>query len=559
VKATEIHKKETNRTKKKNTQQPAPKPVVGFWAGDLNNFQFIDPIIDRLGEHFQVRRFHYDRNDQAALNKALKESDLAWFDWANDAVVPASFNKSVDIPFVCRLHRYEVYGHFPTAINWQRINKLVFVSESVRESFKDRYPEYYGKTGCMVINNGIDLNRFNGDISRPRGKNVAYVGRLHYIKNPSLLLQCFAAIANKDPEHRFHVAGEFSEQVIEEYFWDQVKKLKLEDSLTYYGKIDSVNTWLQDMDYIILPSIIEGEPVSVLEAMATGVKPIVSNFVNAEKVLPAKYLFSTVDECVEMVTGKKFDRAEYRSYVEANNDIEKQIAEVKTLIESLLRESDYYKNSMKTQTADDWDILIPESRFLTPNDLEIFRDKLLTSTSEIIKVKVVYPIVDDHLIGRLEIAAVKKTITTNREETVDCKAICQEEIHLPYNDALEPFIAKQHVEALDKFIVHYKNAKTAKDKTVYARWLSLCLIELGRDRDALDILSDSIQLNADNTDLIYLYLAASLLGDNLDGIQGIADTVEELGDATGYPEFICDVKTKIEELLHRIPAQPLTA
>ncbi|MBI4733490.1 MAG: glycosyltransferase [Rubrobacteridae bacterium] len=548
-----------NVPKKRHSTKLTAKPVIGVWAGDLNNFQFIEPIIDRLKESFCIHKYSFDRNDLKALKENLAECDLAWFDWANDAVVPASFNKTIDIPYVCRLHRYEVYGHFPTTINWARINKLVFVSDSVRESFRSYYPDYFNTVESMVIKNGVDLNKFRGDLSRPRKKNIAYLGRLHYVKNPSLLLQCFAAIVKKDPEFKFHVAGEFSESVIKDYFWDQVKKLGLENSLTYYGKIDNADTWLQNMDYMILPSIIEGEPVSILEAMATGIKPIVANYINAENFLPEEYLFNTVDECVNLIMNGSFDRTQYRSYVEINNNFEDQVLSIKALIEELLLEAGHSKNLSGTVSEDEWDILIPESRFMSQNDKDEFRNKLLTSSAEILKVKVAYPIVEDHLIGRWEIAAIRKTIKTNRFEELNCSAICLEEIHLPYNDALEAFIGKQYQQALGKFVEHYKNSMNTMEKIVYSRWLALCLIELDRNREAIDILSDSIQLNSDNSDLYYLYLKASMLDGNMDGIAQVIETIYELGEAVSYPEFICDVQQKADELAGLLTANQVSA
>jgi glycosyltransferase involved in cell wall biosynthesis len=491
----------------------------------------------------------------------LQACDLAWFDWANDAVAPASFIKSIKIPFICRLHRYEVYGNFPGAINWERINKLVFVSESIHDYFRSHYPDYYEATSSSIIKNGVDTKRFNGDMNRPRGKNICYAGRLHFIKNPTLLLQCFAAIAKKDPEYRFHVAGSFSEKIIEEYFWDQIIKLGLKESLTYYGKISDMDSWLKDMDYMILSSIVEGgQPcLSILEAMATGVKPIIANYIDAEQVIPDKYLFNTVDECVSVVFNDDFNRSEYRTYVRTNNDFENQVAQIKALIESLLQSKELGSSEKHAKTRADWDILIPDSRFLSTDDLDLFNKKLETSNAEILKIKVAYPIIEDHLVCRWEVAAISKTIGSNKDECVDCMAICEEEIHLPYNDALESFMAKEFTAALNKFIQHYQNARSAKDKTIYARWLALCLIELGRDQDALNVLKDSIQLVMDNSDLYYLYLTASLLCGRTEQIESAIDNIKKLGDATNYPEFICDIRSKVEMLINAVNRQQASA
>jgi tetratricopeptide (TPR) repeat protein len=353
----------------------------------------------------------------------------------------------------------------------------------------------------------------------------------------------------------------FSEQIIEEYFWDQIEKLGLKKSLTYYGKINNMDSWLKDMDYMILSSIVEGgQPcLSILEAMAAGVKPIIANYIGAEQVIPDKYLFNTVDECVSLVLDDDFNRSEYREYVKTNNDFENQVAQIKALIESSLQNKELGASEKHLKTRDDWDILIPESRFLSADDLNLFNKRLETSDAEILKVKVAYPIVEDHLVCRWEVAAISRTIGSNKDESIDCLAICEEEIHLPYNDALESFMARDFATALNVFIQHYQNAKNVADKTIYARWLALCLIELGRDQDALNVLTDSIQLVTDNSDLYYLYLMTSLLGGRTDQIESTIESINRLGDATNYSEFICDIKSKVDMLINAVCNQQTSA
>lgn len=312
------------------------KPLIGFWAGDQNNFQFLDPIIEELGKEFGVQKFFYQEGEHQKFVNQINSCDLAWFEWANGPVIPATHLETVRTPFICRLHRYEAYSNAPTRINWQKINTLIFIAESVRESFRGRFPGIIDQVHNLVIRNGVNTEKFETDITRSRGKKVAYLGRLHYHKNPSLLLQCFYALVKEDPQYELHVAGRFCDSVIEEYFWDQVSKLELGKKVIYYGEITEVNKWLNDMDFLLLPSIIEGQSVAALEAMALGIKPIIFNYFMADSLFPKKYLFNTVEECVQKILSNDFDRQEYRDYVRINNDLNRQMAKIKEVIAGAL-------------------------------------------------------------------------------------------------------------------------------------------------------------------------------------------------------------------------------
>jgi len=345
------------------------KPIIGFWAFN-DNFYFLDPIISKLGEDFEVKKFSLSRSlaqkfitkilrhpkkpsirysiEQFLLNtlgfsafkKQLRMCDIAWFEWANGPVLQATAFKDINTPIICRLHRYEAYREMPLSINWSKVKLLIFIAESVKESFKSRFPDQYKLVDSVVIRNGVDLTKFKADLTRPRGKNIAYVCRINYIKNLPLLLQCLTTLVKIDTDYMLHVAGAFDGAVLEEYFWDQVEKLGLASNITYSGKMtnEEISVWLRDKDFILMPSIIEGQPVSVLEAMAEGIKPIVYNYFMAEKVFPRKYLFNTVQECVEKILSDDFNRKEYFDFVAANNDLEKICARIKDEIDKLISE-----------------------------------------------------------------------------------------------------------------------------------------------------------------------------------------------------------------------------
>lgn len=312
------------------------KLKIGFWAGE-NYFNFVDPIIEFIEKEglYDVEKFEYF-GDINLLKKQLKQCDLAWFEWARGPIEDVS-KIDTTIPIICRLHKYEAYIDSPKNIDWEKVSTLLFISEAVKNTFEKRFPDEIKKVKSIIIANGVDTNLFKLNNNK-RGYKIVFNGRFHYHKSPELLLQCINAIHKKDKKYEFYLIGGFTDPVIEEYFWYQVDQMKLNPIIHYDGVINDVHNWLQDKDYFLQPSIIEGQSVAALEAMSCGLKPVLHNYYNSYKVFPKKYLFNTIDEAVDMVTNNDYNRDEYRNYVKKYNNIDIQINKINDLIKDLLNE-----------------------------------------------------------------------------------------------------------------------------------------------------------------------------------------------------------------------------
>ncbi len=79
----------------------------------------------------------------------------------------------------------------------------------------------------------------------------------------------------------FDFAGKFFKQCEEEYFWKYIKENKLEDYISYHGIVggDKKRELLANCDFFILLTTypIEGQPISILEAMGNGMVIVTTN------------------------------------------------------------------------------------------------------------------------------------------------------------------------------------------------------------------------------------------------------------------------------------------
>jgi glycosyltransferase involved in cell wall biosynthesis len=141
----------------------------------------------------------------------------------------------------------------------------------------------YGIQPCRVIFNCIPTKLY-GCPQTPRGEwraregfgpddvLFACVARLAPQKNHALLLKAFAQGPAADPKARLLLVGDGS---LREQLQQQARNLGLAERVHFLGVRTDIPDVLGAMDVFVLSSDWEGNPLSVVEAMASGL-PIVS-------------------------------------------------------------------------------------------------------------------------------------------------------------------------------------------------------------------------------------------------------------------------------------------
>jgi glycosyltransferase involved in cell wall biosynthesis len=211
------------------------------------------------------------------------------------------------------------------------VDCLIFVADHVRRILKEKIPSLEENVRTYVIQNGVDLKRFPYKERKP-GYNLAYVGYINHKKNSSLLLQCIKSLVDLDTRYKLHIAG-FHEQLrYKLYFENLVRDMGIEDNIKIYGWVDDVASWLEDKNYIISTSIGEGCPVSIMEAMASGIKPLIHNWPGAKELFQKTYIFNTIDEFKNMVLNENYNSSEYREWIETHYSLEEQLKNIEQLL-----------------------------------------------------------------------------------------------------------------------------------------------------------------------------------------------------------------------------------
>lgn len=296
---------------------------------------FLGDIVTFLDSRCEVRTC-YSR-DGEEMKAAIEWADVVWVEWANELAVMLtnSLPEGMGKRIICRLHSYEAFAGFISEIKWERIDDLVFVADHIRDHVLARVPDLAERVANLhVIPSGVDLEKYPL-IEKQKGKNLAYLGYINYKKGPMLLLQAMAELVRLDSDYRLFIAGKIQDDRYALYFNQMVKEMGLEKNINFDGWIDDVPAWLADKQYIVSSSVLESQGMGIMQAMASGLKPVVHNFVGARGIYDSDHLWNTIPEFVEKILEDDFDSTAYRKFIEENYSLQKQLSRLAGLIRPL--------------------------------------------------------------------------------------------------------------------------------------------------------------------------------------------------------------------------------
>jgi len=209
--------------------------------------------------------------------------------WAfPDVVVGALAAQMFDVPLLAKVHGSDinVQSRYPLRrrqIRWamNRAEKVLAVSGALRERLMELgVPD----ERIMVHHNGVDQGRFTPRSRResrmelglePEGKHVVFVGYLVEAKALHILLDAIARLRSTGRlDFTTHLVGCGP---LENDLRTQAEALGITDAVQFQGRRPhrEIPTWMSAADVFCLPSVREGCPNVMLEALASG-RPVVA-------------------------------------------------------------------------------------------------------------------------------------------------------------------------------------------------------------------------------------------------------------------------------------------
>lgn len=148
----------------------------------------------------------------------------------------------------------------------------VAIGAEVKRSLCSAYNLPEADIPCVY--NGVDTTAFpqkTGEAVPGAPCHFMTVGRIQKVKNFSMLVSAFAKVLEAQPESRLTIVGDGE---LREEIAQQIQQLGIAGSVELAGRQNDVASFLQKADVYCATSLVEGLPVSVLEAMSIGLPVI---------------------------------------------------------------------------------------------------------------------------------------------------------------------------------------------------------------------------------------------------------------------------------------------
>jgi len=304
-----------------------------------NQFAFLKDIRRNLTKKFNVATsVEYD-TEQAGW------ADVVWFEWCNKNILRASeMVKPEGQTWIVRLHGYEVFNpDRMTYVNWSKIDVLIFVADHIRKHFDENYwiPD---NVKTVVIPNGVDLNRWSfAKREYSKQKNIGIIGILTEKKGPLLLAKVIRHFSKTHPDYRFLLRFD---SLKKPNVFEHVLRYELRDltNWEWIDRVESIDSWMEDLKFLISTSVLESFSYVVAEAMAKGIKPLIHDFKGSRDLYPAELIWRDIDE-LEKVFDGEYKSDEYRKWIEDHYSIDKQMKQIFELLEDKTNKENNPQNS----------------------------------------------------------------------------------------------------------------------------------------------------------------------------------------------------------------------
>lgn len=226
-----------------------------------------------------------------------------------------------------------------------RFTRVAAVSQSIHPFIiRDRGQD---PQRISTIYYGVDLDKYHPLAPDEKSAAVVFgtVARLVYQKGHTHLLEAIPGVLARHPGTRWRFVGDGELRTELEA---QAQRLGIAQAVEFCGRRDDVQQQLGSFDVFVLPSLWEGFPNVVLEAMAAG-KPVIATAVegtielvvdNETGVLVPKQDAAALAEAMVRLAADAALRERMgqasRHRVETHFSVQKQVAEFEALFDRLL-------------------------------------------------------------------------------------------------------------------------------------------------------------------------------------------------------------------------------
>lgn len=246
-----------------------------------DTIKIIEPNFERTNSKlnkilFYPRLIFYLRN---SIKKTNPEVILSYGDIFNSFVLLSAINLKIPV-FISDRTSPDFQFKFPIPI----LKKLLyptskgFIAQTERAK-KYKEIQFNGKLNIEVIPNAIRDVKIYPEIKREN--TILFVGRFAWEKDPEILIKAFSQIKNIT-NWNLVMAG--SGPLLNK-MKELTKQLNITNKVIFLGEVSQIDEIFAKAKIYVLPSVLEGFPNALCEAMAAGLPSITFSSIPHESII----------------------------------------------------------------------------------------------------------------------------------------------------------------------------------------------------------------------------------------------------------------------------------
>lgn len=183
------------------------------------------------------------------------------------------------------------FGNNPIKLFYNKVSNLLLRKNATKilSNSETALKNFYGNTyqrnsKYKIIKNGVSAADFNSAISKEEARKkldlplndfiIGHVGRYDPAKNHETIFKVIKQLKEQDKMFSFVFCGKGTDS---DLFSHELKKYGIQDVVIALGLISNVPVLYKALDVFYFPSITEGQPNALIEAMISGLPVVTSN------------------------------------------------------------------------------------------------------------------------------------------------------------------------------------------------------------------------------------------------------------------------------------------
>lgn len=313
--------------------QDQNEPCVCFAGHD---FKFIDGYISYLkSQGFATLRDNWEWGAPTNLDLTRRnydQADVIFCEWGLANAAWFSNNNIKNKPIYIRVHAQEVRDRakkFGGQINFSKVTKVIFVSESVRLKYIELFKIPFEKT--VVIPNFVFDDEYTlSQYATNQGKIVlGMVGIVPQLKRLDRAVDVLHQLVSQGIDVELRIKGhrpetlEFmkspsrkTELKYYEKVYDFIGSNELSNRVKFEGWGNDVALWYKGVDFILSPSDSESFHYALADGVLSGCIPVVWNWDGAQTIYSPTWIVNSNEEAVDCI--KKLSTRDNKKMREEN-------------------------------------------------------------------------------------------------------------------------------------------------------------------------------------------------------------------------------------------------